>query len=393
VPSSTKLKRVTLLRQNSGYPLNNRLTAFIINDWPNMMKNTKKIAYFITGHGYGHGVRSSIIINALPAEIEVYLLTALPETFFRGELTRPFHYIFHEIDCGCLQPDTVAVDILGTLNQYAALNARRTELLENAVSLLQKLKIDLVIGDVPPLTFPIARQAQIPSLAVANFTWADIYAPYVQQYPQFSDLLETLRQDYLQANQVLWSWPHLPNTLFPQVMAVGPLFRQGQSCRTMLAERFGLNPAKKWCLIYIGNYGLEGIAWERLSDFTDYEFLGLYPLQGAPNNYHLLTHTLDYRYADLTASVDVVLGKLGYNLVAECLGLSKPVIFLKRQDFCEYEILKQPLIERHQGIEIEIEQLRQLNFKTELDQLTGQQYPPMITEALTQVVTTIRGLL
>jgi len=358
-----------------------------------MIKNSKKIAYFITGHGYGHGVRSSIIINALPAETEIYLLTSLAEEFFRGELTRPFHYIFHEMDCGCLQPDTVAVDILGTLKKYAALEARRKKLLDHAATLLKKLNIDLVIGDVPPLAFPIARQAQIPSLAVANFTWADIYAPYIEQYPQFSDLLDTLRQDYLQADHVLWSWPHLTNTVFPKVTEIGPLFRQGQSRRELLADRFGLNPDKKWCLVYIGNYGLEGIAWERLSDFSDYEFLGLYALQGAPSNYHLLTHTIDYRYADLTASADIVLGKLGYNLVAECLSLGKPVIFLKRQDFCEYDVLKQPLIERQQGIEIDITQLRQLTFKTELDELTERQYEPLIENALTQAIAYINGLL
>lgn len=352
----------------------------------------KKIAYFITGHGYGHGVRSSTIINALPANTEIYIFTSLPEKFFHEELTRPFHYIATEIDCGCIQPDTVEIDILATLEKYAALNQRRDELLGRGVAQLRELQIDCVLGDIPPLAFTIARATGLPSCAITNFTWADIYQPYIEIYPQFSYLLERIRQDYANASQALLLWPGLENRVFRRCESVGLLFRHGQSCREAIAKRFGLDSTKKWCLVYIGNYGLPGIRWENLSHFPDYEFFGLYRLQNAPANYHLLTKDASYRYADLTSSTDVILGKLGYGLVSECLGLGKPVLFLARKDFIEYDALKRPLVEREQGIEIDADALRVLELQPALDQLVSKSYPPLADNALKRIVAHIEKL-
>jgi len=353
---------------------------------------SKKIAYFITGHGYGHGVRSSTIINALSADTEVYIFTSLPQKFFHEELTRPFQYLFTEIDCGCIQPDTVKIDILATLEKYAALDKRRDELLAQVVTQLRELRIDCVLGDIPPLAFAIAHNAGLPSCAITNFTWADIYQPYIEIYPQFSYLLEKILNDYTQANNALLLWPGLENRVFRYVESVGLLFRHGQSCREAISKRFGLDSSKKWCLVYIGNYGLSGIHWENLSRFPDYEFFGLYQLQNAPANYHLLTKDASYRYADLTSSTDVILGKLGYGLVSECLGLGKPVLFLAREDFIEYDALKRPLVERGQGIEIDADTLRALDLQPALDQLVSKSYPQMADNALKRIIERINGL-
>lgn len=347
---------------------------------------TQRILYFITGHGYGHGVRSSTIINQLPADKEIYILTTLPQKFFFEELTRPFHYLSREIDCGCVQHNTVEIDILATLEKYAQLNQKRTVLITEIAGLLRQLKIDLVIGDIPPLAFPIARQAGLPSLAITNLTWADIYEPYVELYPYFSYLLEQIREDYAQTDQAFWLWPCLESQVFQRAESVGLLFREGHSCRELLAGRFGLNPDKKWCLVYIGNYGLEGIAWKRLEQFTDYEFFGLYPLQNAPKNYHLIIKDTSYHYADLTASADVVLGKLGYGLLSECLGLGKPVLFVSRENFREYDALKQPLSEREQGVEISPQQLQMLDIYSALEQLVAKAYKPLAENALPHIV-------
>lgn len=352
-----------------------------------MKKNkAKRILYFISGHGYGHGVRSSTIINNLPADKEVYVLTTLPQKFFYEELTRPFHYLTQEVDCGCVQLNTVEIDIRATLEKYAELDKKRAVLITYAVNLLKKLDIDLIIGDIPPLAFPIAREADLPSLAITNLTWADIYEPYIKLFPEFSYLLTRIREDYALADHAFWLWPGLESCVFPRAESIGLLFRRGQSCRALLTARFGLNPDKKWCLIYIGNYGLEGIAWERLSQFTNYEFFGLYPLENAPANYHLVVKDTSYHYADLTASADVVLGKLGYGLLSECLGLGKPVLFVSRENFSEYAALKQPLLERGQGIEISPQQLQTLDFYSELEQLTAKSYTPLTENALTRVI-------
>ena len=43
---------------------------------------------------------------------------------------------------------------------------------------LQETRVDLVVGDIPPLAFEAAGRAGIPSIALGNFTWDWIYAAY-----------------------------------------------------------------------------------------------------------------------------------------------------------------------------------------------------------------------
>src|SRR6185503_9883976 len=96
---------------------------------------------------------------------------------------------------------------------------------------------------------------------------------------------------------------------------IGLVCRPGISRREEFARRFGLDAGKRWATVYIGTFGLQGADWKRLADFRDWEFIGLDPLPGAPANYHVIRKDPSLRYADLTASCDLVLGKLGYGLV------------------------------------------------------------------------------
>ena len=49
----------------------------------------KKLAYYITAHGYGHGTRSCDIINALHSaapELQILVKTDLPLPFMQSRL-------------------------------------------------------------------------------------------------------------------------------------------------------------------------------------------------------------------------------------------------------------------------------------------------------------------
>jgi hypothetical protein len=346
----------------------------------------RKIAFFLSGHGFGHGVRNSALIEALPPGVEVDIYTSLPESFFRDELHRPFRIIPCEIDCGCLQPDTVNVDVEATLARYAELESRRGEFIARYAPMLRAGGAELVIADTPPLALPIAKAAGLPAWCVCNFTWLDIYAPYVAKHPRYLEMLQRMRADYALADRHVRFHPFMPGAEAWPVEAVGLVCRPGRSRREEFAERFGLNPEKKWCLVYVGNYGLDGVAWERLARFPEWEFMGLNPLPGAPAGYRYLKKDLSFRYADLNASCDLVLGKLGYGLVAECLAQAKPVLFLGRKDFDEFAMLKQVVEERGLGREIPLERFLQADFGEDLAALTAQRRQPLAATGVAEIL-------
>lgn len=347
---------------------------------------TSHIAFFLSGHGFGHGVRNSAIIEALPPEVEVTLFTSLPAGFFREELHRPYRVVPCEIDCGCLQNSTIDVDVEATLARYSELDANRDAAVRTFAPMLQSLGVDLVYGDIPPLAFPIAKAAGLPAWAMYNFTWIDIYRPYVERYPRYRDLLKKMEADYALADRRLRLYPFMDGGMPGEVEDVGLLCRPGRDRRLEFAERFGFNPDRKWALIYVGSYGLEGVDWGNLARYSDWEFMGLYPLQGAPSNYHVIRKEPSFRYADLTASCDLVVGKLGYGLVAECLSQGKPVLFLGRVDFAEYPMLKDLVESQGLGWELSLADFRKVEFGNALEKLTARPPKPRPAAALARIL-------
>jgi hypothetical protein len=354
----------------------------------------RKIAYFLSGHGFGHGVRNSAVIEALPPEVAVDIYTSLPESFFGDELHRPFRVIPCEIDCGCLQTDTVEVDVEGTLARYLEIESRRKEHVAHYAPILRASGADLVIADTPPLALAIAKAAGVPAWCVCNFTWLDIYADYVVKHPRYLEMFQRMQADYSLADRHIRIFPFMQGDAALEAAGVaalpaepvGMVCRPGRPRREEFARRFGLDPDKQWCLIYVGSFGLDGVDWKRLSAYPDWEFLGLFPLHGAPASYKHLKKDLSFRYADLNASCDLVLGKLGYGLVAECLAQAKPVLFLGRKDFSEFAMLKHVVEERGLGREIPLARFLKADFGGDLEALTRHRQEPMMATGVADIL-------
>jgi L-arabinokinase len=114
--------------------------------------------------------------------------------------------------------------------------------------------------------------------------------------------------------------------------------RNGRDRGDELREMFGIDPAKRIGLIYTGNFGLDNVRWGKLEKFDGWEFMGVYPLPGNPKNYHLVTKDW-FRYQDLPASADVIIGKMGYGVFTESLMNGVPLIYLPRSNFAEFPAL------------------------------------------------------
>ncbi|MDB5105062.1 MAG: hypothetical protein JWP91_2751 [Fibrobacteres bacterium] len=346
----------------------------------------KKIAFFLTGHGFGHGVRNVAVMEALPPGVDVDIYTSLPEQFFRDELHRPFRVIPCEIDCGCLQTDTVEVDVEATLARYHELDSRREASIGEYAPILRDSGADLVIADAPPLALAIAKAAGVPAWCVCNFTWLDIYRPYIGEHPRYLDMFRRMQADYSLADRHIRISPYLAGNAPWALEPAGMVCRPARQKREEYAKRFGLDPRRKWCLIYVGSFGLEGVNWSRLAEYRDWEFLGLYPLEGAPAGYRYLKKDLTFRYADLNASCDLVMGKLGYGLVAECLAQAKPVLFLGRRDFDEFPMLKKVVEERGLGLEIPLDKFKRVDIGEELEVLTRRRLEPMAATGVADIL-------
>jgi len=298
-----------------------------------------KLLYYITSHGYGHAVRSVAICNALSAEVSVVLRTTVPIQFFKEEMHRPFLYEPASFDCGCIQRDGVNVDVIKTLETYGAIAEKNRTLLHGEVAWCQSNGIDLIASDITPFAFDVAHSAGIPAIGITNFTWHTIYKEYTAAHPWFAPYLDEIEKQYARADRFVALQPANDMPYAQNVVHAGIVGRIGADVRDRLYVRFGINKNNKIGLIYTGNFGMDSMDWKRLVQFDTWEFVGLYPLPGSPANYHCISKDL-FRYQDCVASADIMVSKLGYGVCADCFANGLPIMYLPRDGFAEFPVLR-----------------------------------------------------
>ena len=94
---------------------------------------------------------------------------------------------------------------------YAAAHA----IVQQELSFISQNDIKLIVGDIPPLGFEIASSAGIPSVALSNFSWDDIYRAYMSRLPGFDAIVEQITTYYQKATLALTLPYSCDMTVFP----------------------------------------------------------------------------------------------------------------------------------------------------------------------------------
>jgi L-arabinokinase len=290
----------------------------------------------------------------LPADCEILLRTAVPREFFSKEISRPFDYEEAAFDCGCVQQDTNTIDVPKTLASYRELADGNRGLLDDEVAWCEGKRADIIVSDIVPFAFDVARRAGLPSVAATNFTWHTIYEEYTGQHPDFAPYLDAMRDQYAAADLLLGLYPVNEMRYFRKQVPVGPVGRVGRNVRHLVCSEYGISPDKRLGLIYAGNFGMGALPWQKLESFDGWEFIGLYPLPGSPANYHQISKEV-FRYQDCIASADVMISKLGYGVCAECFINSLPIIYLPRTGFAEFPVLRRAVEEWGNGYSLSMD--------------------------------------
>jgi L-arabinokinase len=195
------------------------------------------------------------------------------------------------------------------------------------------------MGDITPFAFDVACKAGIPSIALSNFTWYDIYREYLADGDGFKPYLDEIAAQYNRADLFLSMFPANPMEYIKKKKDISLIGRSGKPVREQISRRYGFESKKKIALIYIGCYGLDNVSWERLGPLSDWEFLSLYDVMNRPSNFHVVNKQW-LRYEDLMASADIVISKPGYGVVSECFLNGIPLLYIPRTNFAEYPVLK-----------------------------------------------------
>lgn len=307
------------------------------------------IAVYVTSHGFGHLNRSVAAINRVPAEVPV-TIRSHPNLFdhWRERLRRPATLEPHISDVGALSPpgDSATIDGEATLEAAARVHAEAMARVDAEAKRLREEGTAAVLCDATPVPLVAARRAGVPGFLLANFTWADIYAPYAKKLGgDAPKLVSELRLAYRQATALFRAEPALRLADVAPVIEVGLVVTPGRSRKEELRNRLGLGAGDKLVYFYVGRYGQEDLAWGRLERLAKrrIHFVGFHPPPGAKvANLHVVPPT-EWTGADLAASTDAIVAKAGYGTVSEAMVAGTPMIYPPRTGFAEHRALDRAL--------------------------------------------------
>ena len=301
----------------------------------------KKIAYYITAHGYGHGTRSCDIINALhetAPEVPILVKTDLPLAFLQSRLPTAIEIIPGAFDTGLIQKDSIQVDLDASLKAVEALYANEGRLVAGEVEFIEREDVGAVVADIPAIPLEAAKRAGVPAIATGNFGWDWIYSGFVESEPRWQTYVEKFRAAYRQTDLLLRQPFAEPMAAFPNQIDLPLLAKPGTDRRKLIASHTGADPGKKWVLLSFTTLNLGAQALKNISHLRRCEFFSVEPLEWPDSRIHCIDLSVA-GFADTLASVDVVVTKPGFGIVSECIANGKPIVYTERRNFLEYPIL------------------------------------------------------
>jgi len=325
------------------------------------------IVYYVSSHGFGHAARSVQVMQAISPEIALHVKSGVPEWFFWQEVHRPFTFTHDVFDCGTIELNGRGVDRIASLKTYASITERNTARLEDEVEWLKAIGARCVVTDIASFPLKAAVKVGIPGFLVANFTWVDIYEPYLAEYPRYAPLVAEMRGEYRLASRAFVAPPSVSMPYLHDVHPVQLMARRGRDRRAELATSFGLPPDRPLILCYPGNFGT--FRWLTLGEMTEYAFFTFATVDKArPAN----VFTIDqgrFSHPDIVASVDAVVAKAGYGMVGECMANGKPMVYPDRDHFAEFQALDAALRQWGGALKIDQDRYHAGQWREALEQL------------------------
>jgi hypothetical protein len=311
------------------------------------MENRGGLAVYVTSHGFGHLNRTVAVLNRMPADIPIRI-RCHPNLFdhWRERLRRPASLAAHISDAGALNPpgNSAETDAAATLELAGRVHAEAMARVDADVQALRDEGSAAVLCDAPAVPLVAARRAGLPGFLLANFTWADIYAPHARRLgDEARRLVAELRKAYRQATALFRAEPALRMADVAPTVEVGMVVTPGHDRRAELRRRLGLSAGDKLVYFYVGRYGQADLGWKRLAALKGIHFVGFHPAPVGPlPNLHIVPPD-EWTGADLAASTDAVVAKAGYGTACEAMVAGTPMIYPPRTGFAEHRALDRAL--------------------------------------------------
>ena len=296
----------------------------------------------ISGHGFGHAAQVVPVLNELgrrDPSLKVLLRTTVPEHFFANRLTIPWELSCHEQDVGCVQQDPLSIDVFETWKAYENFHDRWDERIFSECEAIKKCNPDLILSNISYLALEAGSRVGLPTIACGSLSWDEVLQEFVDpQNPRHSHVIGHIREVYKLADLAIRLAPSLPLDAFSRHVDVGPIGYADVISSNTLSCQVAQPGEGPLVLVAFGGIPLESLPFERLDQLSPYQFLLDLSFSG---DYERVRSTSDmYRsFTELFRAADIILTKPGYGTVIEAVAIGKPLVYVRRCNFADEEVV------------------------------------------------------
>lgn len=332
------------------------------------MTPSYRIAFYVSGHGFGHSSRTIEVIRTLAAlrpGASLAVRTSAPHRLFAR---LPATYVHVQCDTGVVQADSLHLDVAESLRRAAAFHAELPERAAAEAAYLKESRTDVVVGDIPPLAFAAAHLAGVPAVALGNFTWDWIYGDYDQ--PSAAELAQAIRDVYRTAALAL----RLPMSggfsgLEAVTRDIPFIARRSRHEPEHVRRALGIPSEKRMLLLSFGGHGLNGLDTGALARLSNFTIVTTEPVAGLFQIPEDRLHGAGFVYEDLMRAADAVVTKPGYGIITEAIANDTAMLYTSRGHFPEYDVLVEEMPKYLRARFIEQEDLLAGRWEPALDAL------------------------
>ena len=332
--------------------------------------SARRIAYFISSHGFGHAARSAGVMEALTqrdSSLRFDIFTTVPRWFFESGNCFAFQYHRLLTDIGLVQKTPFQVDMPETVKKLQTFLPFDQRQIAAVAEKIRQLKNVLIICDIAPMGIRVAEKAGVPSVLVENFTWDWIYRGYAKKrLEKFAAYLQSV---FAEATYHIQTRPVCEPA--DADLTVGPVSRKIKKPSSAIRQSLGLPDRCRVIMITAGGIPQRYGFIDKLREQSDIHFI----IPGASNsatiqqNLILLPENSAYFQPDLINAADAVIGKVGYSTLAEIFQAGVPFGYCARSHYPESKPLIDFVEQTMGGIAIEETDFQNGTFIRHIDKL------------------------
>ncbi len=332
------------------------------------------LLFYVSGHGFGHAIRTAEVMRALEHEYTCFRIltrTLAPEGLFSG-----LHAVSNdvkrvEIDSGVVETEgTLRIDKDATVAQLANFLERCDDIVAMEAEFVRQNAISLIVADIPYLAGEIAERADVPSMAIGNFTWDWIYEPCLEGHDSGDAFLARIRRGYASmACYLRLPFSHDTES-FSRVVDVPLITRRSQRDREHILTKLGVREDRSRVVYAMRSpTSLEALRRAAKKDPNRLYFYFGRHQPDMPENTQSVVLDDQLSFPDMLSICDAVVSKLGYGILADCISSQTAVLFPPRVGFREDDMLVPAAFEYLRARELPLDNYESGDWLTDLQQL------------------------